>query len=58
MNKLIAINLIVDALFAILVLYYEISYDGDTPISALLWLWTTWIVLFGLLTTGIYLLFV
>lgn len=58
MYKLIGINLIIDAIILFLIFYYEIKNDGDAPFKALFALWALWIILFGFISTGIFLLFI
>lgn len=56
MFKLIGINLIIDALWLIAIIYQEVRDDGNATVLALFILWFILILLTGLLTTGIFLL--
>ena len=57
MLKVLGLNLIMDAIVLFMICYYEIKDDGDASLKALLTLWCLWVILFGFITTGIYLLF-
>lgn len=58
MLKVLGVNLIIDAIILFIIFYYEMKNDGDAPLKALFMLWFIWVILFGFISTGIFLLFI